>query len=670
MKIATQFIACSLLTLMACDPKASTQSPDQAVDGDQSVTSEQSADASAPQVSLIQSSTLPSMPRPVTSFGGIDQGDKVYVLGGYSGKPHAYSREGQSGEFYEYSTKDKSWKALPGINPLQSVTLDRFGDKLIRIGGMRAENAAGEKSRIHSVDEVEFFDVGAGKWSKGPALPEPRSSHDATTAGDEVVVVGGWNLEEGQRSGTWLESTLVLKAGEEGAEWKTIPQPFHRRALALAAAGRKVYAIGGMDERGPSASVEVLDLDTGKWSKGPELPAPAFGAAAVSTKDGILVNSMDGVVYRLNPTSQSWEEYDRLLFPRFFHRLVENEGQVWAIGGIHGMTEEDRIAHVEALSPDNSKVESYHWALDWSGAAKNRQAIIVDRDSLFLMGGNNSLGQHDFAAENFVGESKEVHLTSMRVSDHSELPQARQSLVVLEGEGSTWKLIGGFGWDGEVARTQDEAYIGQMGKEGKVVWEKQEAALPVPLSQFKIVRSEDEVRLIGGLDYDPRRDKKEHFLHNDVVMAYDGKQFAATKEKFGPRRAFASAEAGGFYYVVGGMKENFQRVDSCGRFPVNNPEKWEDIPCPRNPGLGAKLVSVDDQILLVRGRIAVKEKEEKLPAVAAYNAKTKEWDTVMESHPLPLTHLHALEHGGNLLLLSTHFESPKMEILLVQLPKK
>ena len=75
----------------------------------------------------------------------------------------------------------------------------------------------------------------------------------------------------------------------------------------------------------------------------------------------------------------------------------------------------------------------------------------------------------------------------------------------------------------------------------------------------------------GGLDYDPRRGDDDAFrLPTEVLVRSD----AAPAEGFRPagvelttpRRAFACAALGGRAYLVGGLREDFDRVEDCEAF--------------------------------------------------------------------------------------------------------
>ena len=606
---------------------------------------------------------VPQMPHAVTSFGAADLDGEVYLLGGYHGTPHAYSREGQSGRFARFDPTTGEWSELPGIEGLQSVTLTAVGDRLVRVGGMRADNAAGEPSRIHSVTEVSSFDPTTGTWTDLPPLPEARSSHDAIAVGKTLYVVGGWTLEIGDVQGRFADHALRIDLSQTEPRWERLPQPFSRRALAVATDGRSLWALGGMDENNrPSTRCDRLDPEGVAWSRCPDLPQPGFGAAAAWDGEAVVTSAMDGHVQRLVPEASAWHSAGTLAFPRFFHRMVSFDGRLWAVGGIRGMTTDDRITHLEPLPTVEDGPMILTWEFPWPGHAKNRQALVLDGDALWIAGGNNSLEQHDFAAENFVDEVWRLHLGSLRVEAGPRLPIPRQSMVVAQSEGDHFELLGGFGWDGEVARTHPDL----LRFDGKA-WTETKDVLPIPLSQFAYVADAGEARLVGGLDYDPRRPADAQFIHNETIFVRDGDVFQASDAHFPKRRAFASARLGDHYYVVGGMRDGFERVENCGYFPAGDPTAFVEIPCPAKPGLGAELVAVDGTLVLVRGRIALEDGDAGEAAVSRYDAEQRRWLPVLDTLPIEPTHLHVLEHDGRLLLFSTHNDRGVAQLVSVKL---
>ncbi len=237
------------------------------------------SERSAP-VSVTVEEGLAPLPVAVTSFGGTTMGEALYVLGGYFGEPHVYSREGQSASLSRLSLDGGEWETVHELpHGLQGVALVTRGDAVCWFGGNQITNARGEPANMRSVAETGCFAPG-GDAPSVPALPEGRSSLEAVTVGSTVYVAGGWTLGEGgPEAASWASDVLAL---DEGADaWRRIEAPFQRRAVAVAAVGSKLAVIGGLGpDRQPSTRVDVLDVQTNEWSRGPDLPSDGFGVAA------------------------------------------------------------------------------------------------------------------------------------------------------------------------------------------------------------------------------------------------------------------------------------------------------------------------------------------------------------------------------------------------------
>ncbi len=151
--------------------------------------------------------------------------------------------------------------AAPG---LQGLALVAHKGSLVRVGGMTPKNAPGEDAILISTAECSRYDVAAKAWAKLPEMPAPRSSDDAWVIGDNLYVIGGWAMN-GKEKSIWHDTALMLDLAAKAPEWKSIPQPFQRRALACAGLDGKLYAIGGLDAEGKTQQkVEIYDTATGK----------------------------------------------------------------------------------------------------------------------------------------------------------------------------------------------------------------------------------------------------------------------------------------------------------------------------------------------------------------------------------------------------------------------
>ncbi|MCA9015713.1 MAG: DUF4198 domain-containing protein [Planctomycetaceae bacterium] len=283
-------------------------------------------------------SKFPQLPEAISSFGAAVSGDYLYVYSGHIGRAHAHSAENLSQKFQRLNLKQpKEWEALPFQTPLQGLAMAPHGDSVYRVGGLSVTNTKKEDSLMESLPTVERYAPEKKAWQAVTPMPTGRSSHDSVFLGDQLYVVGGWTMRKGEES-LWQEEMLVLDASEAETKWKAIKQPFQRRALSAAAHQGQIYAIGGIDEGGDiSHEVDIYSPETGKWTKGPELPGTTmngFGTTAWSIGGNLYVSGMDGDVFQLDQEKNAWKKAGKLHTPRFFHRLLpDGNGGLLAIGG-------------------------------------------------------------------------------------------------------------------------------------------------------------------------------------------------------------------------------------------------------------------------------------------------------------------------------------------------
>jgi N-acetylneuraminic acid mutarotase len=280
--------------------------------------------------------TPPELPLAVASFGAAGMPDgTLYFYGGHSGKRHKYNRDEVHGDLFRWQHGADKWEALTKGEPAQGASLIAAKDGVIRIGGMAARNAKGEKQDLWSSETAARYDIASGKWVPLPKLPQRRSSHDSIASDGTLYVIGGWRME-GDSDTVWHDTYLTLDLTRPDAAWESHPQPFKRRAIAVQAIGSKVYAIGGMthDEK-MSSAVSVLDAKTGTWSDGPALPTDkigGFGFAAVAQDGRLFANGVTGQLLELRVGK--WVTVAKLAHPRYFHRLLnDGAGKIIAIGG-------------------------------------------------------------------------------------------------------------------------------------------------------------------------------------------------------------------------------------------------------------------------------------------------------------------------------------------------
>jgi hypothetical protein len=281
------------------------------------------------------------LPDAVDSFGAAVHDNWLYVYGGHHGNQKDESPKNLSRHFIRCPLEHpENWEKLPFDEPLQNLALVSSGDFLYRIGGLGVEKQADQAS-LQSVSEFARFDPATQKWKQLPALPAPRSAHDAVATDGKIYVIGGCH-QDGDRVVDWHDAALVYDTnGGDAATWQSLPTPsFRLRNLAVAAWQHCIWAIGGKDDEDFMArTVYCFDPQRGYWSEGPELPMQpdglqGFGAAAWGLDSGLYVSGADGILYRLTSMSGEWENVGQLRVQRFCHRLLpDGERALLALAG-------------------------------------------------------------------------------------------------------------------------------------------------------------------------------------------------------------------------------------------------------------------------------------------------------------------------------------------------
>jgi hypothetical protein len=300
-----------------------------------------------------------TMPEPaVNSFGGAVLGGWLYVYSGHVGRTHQYSVETTSRHFRRLNLEDRTtWEELPMSRDVQGVALVSDGRYVYRVGGMSARNRPGEEHDLHSVADFARFDPETKTWTELAPLPRARSTHDAVIIGQTVYAVGGWTMKGTSEDAAYLDHVAAFDLGHPEQGWRTIPQPFRRRALSVAVTEGKLYALGGLNDAFKvERTVDVYDTATGTWSRGPDLPGrgktDGFGTSAFGVEEGLYFSGASGRIFRLAADGKNWEAVGAWSLPRITHRLLPGPGRsLLAVGGNVRGKQTPAIERVELPTP-------------------------------------------------------------------------------------------------------------------------------------------------------------------------------------------------------------------------------------------------------------------------------------------------------------------------------
>jgi N-acetylneuraminic acid mutarotase len=610
----------------------------------------------------------PPMPEAVTSFGATVAGDFVYIFGGHMGRMPGNSADGLSPHFSRLSLANPQtgWEPLPMRQSSQSPGLVAWNGQVYRVGGLSFQNKAGEPTIYESLAVFARFHPETSSWTELPSLPLPRSSLDAAVVDGRLYVVGGWNLQgTSAQSGEWHEDALVFDLANEAGDWKPIARPpFQTRALAAAAHNHKLYVLGGMKSSNQTTrDVHIYDPQTDQWSAGPELKSNnqfgGFAIAAFATGGRLYYSGGDGTVYGLNETGDAWENAERLLFPRMFHRMVPiAEHQLAVLGGTSVGAYQASLEVVDVgSSPVAAKLKSVQWTVSFPGTARHSQTLIVHNGSLYAFGGNNSPRPHDFAPTNFVDEAFRFDLASRTVETLQTLPQPMQSgaaVVVGRRIDQSIYLLGGLSPQEDQFSSTAVIQQYRLRSQG---WSDELQQLPASRAMFQAAVHGGSVWMFGGAQSGTagRGLVSETWSWNPV--AEEPVQPVPDAALPVLSRSFGGAVLRDRFYAVGGLGETNEIVSRAQVFDFAT-KTWSEIPAPKYPRVFPSLAASGGKLYLAGGFTRVDGHFAGTTSIEVFDPETQTWTTTFEELAPTLAEMSMLEFQDRLLFYNVDRDKP------------
>jgi N-acetylneuraminic acid mutarotase len=237
------------------------------------------------------------------------------------------------------------------------------------------------------LDELFRFDPARKAYQSLPDLPE-RVDHPALVGHrGALYVIGGY---------TDLEPTAAVWRFDPAAgRWAALePLQIARSSLAAAVIGNRIYVTGGSElDRGASSegsqTLEIYDVHTGKWARGPDMPTPRHHHGAAALKGELYVVGGRGrddlsldAVERFDPARGRWDRLAPLPLGVGGLSVVVAAGMVVAIGG--GDDGENWVTPATwALDPDEGR---WRRLADLTVARHGHGAAVVGSDVYVFAG--------------------------------------------------------------------------------------------------------------------------------------------------------------------------------------------------------------------------------------------------------------------------------------------
>jgi N-acetylneuraminic acid mutarotase len=243
------------------------------------------------------------------------------------------------------SSATSPWRALPDLPTAVNHALAAgWRGRLYVAGGY------GDTGRLRTAWVLD-----AGAWRPLPALPYGLAAGGAAVVGGKLYLVGG--VAGNADRSVLVRRALVLDLARPD-RWRFTPGPTGREHLAVVAAGRRLYAIGGRTAGFDTNTRLVETWRPGErgWRRLAPLPEArgGTGAAVVNRQivsvGGEAVTGTIASVYAYDLARARWRRLPDLPTPRHGLGVAALDGRIYVLAG--GRTPGLAVSDVnESLAP-------------------------------------------------------------------------------------------------------------------------------------------------------------------------------------------------------------------------------------------------------------------------------------------------------------------------------
>lgn len=174
----------------------------------------------------------------------------LWAVGGWS------AERGLIAEIERWAPGERAWRVVARLpTPRREPGVAVLEGRIVVAGGFSGSSDADLDGYS---DAVDVYDPRSGSWSQGPALGVARRGLALVTLDGSLYALCGYNAWDG-----YLGTVERWSPGEDS--WRTIATALTPRTWASAIADRgDLVVLGGFDAGGPRASVERLNVESGR----------------------------------------------------------------------------------------------------------------------------------------------------------------------------------------------------------------------------------------------------------------------------------------------------------------------------------------------------------------------------------------------------------------------
>jgi hypothetical protein len=278
-----------------------------------------------------------------------------------------------------------------GVTPLPEPRV--WASALVARGKLWVIGGEDMLDRSTSIEVLELSDF---TWRQGASLPVTLSAPSLATVQDQIYVIGG-NLDPFPSG--WLRGITNVNAFDPATgEWTDKRPLLHGRFFAASAVlGGKIYVAGGHSEchavewceEPPLASLEIYDPAVDRWTDGPPMSQRRANAGAAVLDDKLYVaGGTAGDSHMFDQPTASVEMFDPLT------NRWSRRADLPAAGSVRLATVDGKLhALVSWMNEQSARLFSYDPAADvWTHLRVSPTpgfgaAVAADDSSMYVVGG-------------------------------------------------------------------------------------------------------------------------------------------------------------------------------------------------------------------------------------------------------------------------------------------
>ena len=224
-------------------------------------------------------SAIAPMPVGVNHNSAVAMHGRLYVIGGFSGRPPGSTgprvHQGAEEHLQEYDPSTDRWRKLaPMKAPRGSVGVAALNDKLHAIGGRGPD--------LRTVTTHEVYDPTTDQWTEIAPAPTARDHMTVIAVNGRIHVIGGRTNDRDDNVNLHEIYDQQTKTWSQGP-----PAPSARSGGQFALVGDLIVTYGGETSKKTFEENEAFDLKAGRWIILPPGPKGLHASAGATIGDRI-----------------------------------------------------------------------------------------------------------------------------------------------------------------------------------------------------------------------------------------------------------------------------------------------------------------------------------------------------------------------------------------------